>query len=249
MDAPAMITGPGGWRRITDALAIIAAAVFLLAPLSAVIIAGLPRLTLLPPEVWDAALRSVIMALFSAGLAVMAALAMALSIAKGGNRWVEIAGMLPLIASSLVLGTGLFILLHGVTTPQQMALPVTAVINAAMALPFVLRALIPAARSLQQDYGRLADALDLHGWPRLRILVLPRLAKPLGFGAGLSAALAMGDLGVITLFAGDNPTLPLKLYQLMNGYRLEDAAACALLLMVISLGLFRILDQGGRRDA
>ncbi len=41
----------------------------------------------------------------------------------------------------------------------------------------------------------------------------------------------MGDLGVITLFAGDRPTLPLMLYQLMNGYRMADAAACALLLM------------------
>ena len=39
------------------------------------------------------------------------------------------------------------------------------------------------------------------------------------------------------------------LYQLMNGYRMADAAACALLLMGLSLGLFWMLDRGGRRDA
>ncbi len=82
------------------------------------------------------------MAVTSALLSSGAALALALTIARGGARWVEAAGMLPLIASPLVLGTGLFILLRGTVTPQQMALPVTALINAAMALPFALRALI-----------------------------------------------------------------------------------------------------------
>ncbi|TNB95289.1 ABC transporter permease subunit, partial [Paracoccus marcusii] len=240
---------PGGWRRLADAAVITAAAVFLLAPLISVAATGLPRLTALPPEVWDAALRSIAMAVTSTLLSSGAALALALTIARGGARWVEAAGMLPLIASPLVLGTGLFILLRGTVTPQQMALPVTALINATMALPFALRALIPAARALEQDYGQLAASLDLQGCARLRLLVLPRLARPLGFGAGLAAALAMGDLGVITLFAGDRPTLPLMLYQLMNGYRMADAAACALLLMGLSLGLFWMFDRGGRRDA
>ena len=59
-------------------------------------------------------------------------------------------------------------------------------------------------------------------------------------------ALAMGDLGVITLFGGDRPTLPLMLFQLMNSYRMDDASACAVLLMAISFGLFWIFDRGGR---
>ncbi|WP_408592981.1 thiamine/thiamine pyrophosphate ABC transporter permease ThiP [Paracoccus marcusii] len=249
LDASGGPPAPGGWRRLADAAVIAAAAAFLLAPLISVAATGLPRLTALPPEVWQATRRSVVMAVISALLCAGAALALALTIARGGARWVEAAGMLPLIASPLVLGTGLFILLRGTVTPQQMALPVTALINAAMALPFALRALVPAARALEQDYGQLAASLDLQGCARLRLLVLPRLARPLGFGAGLAAALAMGDLGVITLFAGDRPTLPLMLYQLMNGYRMADAAACALLLMGLSLGLFWMFDRGGRRDA
>jgi thiamine transport system permease protein len=189
------------------------------------------------------------MAVTSALLAVTMCLMLALTIARSGARWVEVAGMLPLIASPLVLGTGLFILLRGVASPQQMALPVTVAINAAMALPFGLRALIPAARSLQDDYGQLAASLDMRGWARLRYLTLPRLARPLGFAAGLAAALAMGDLGVITLFASDQPTLPLKLYQLMNSYRMADAAGAAVLLMTLSFGLFWMFDKGGRLDA
>ncbi|SNR32525.1 thiamine/thiamine pyrophosphate ABC transporter permease ThiP [Paracoccus sediminis] len=237
---------PGGWHRIGDTLVIAAAAGFLIWPMAAVTARGLPRIPALPPEVWEATLRSVVMALISALLALVLSLTLALALARGRMRWVETAGMLPLIASPLVLGTGLFILARPWVGPQALALPVTVAINAVMALPFGLRALIPAARTLHGDYGRLADSLDLRGLARLRRVTLPRLGRPLGFAGGLAAALAMGDLGVITLFASDRPTLPLHLYQLMNSYRMADASACAVLLMAISFGLFWIFDRGGR---
>ena len=222
------------------------AALFLLWPIMAVTVQGLPRIPSLPPEVWTAALRSVVMALISAGLALAMCLTLALAIARGRAAWIEAAGMLPIIASPLVLGTGLFILLRGWFSTDALALPVTVAINAIMALPFGLRALIPAAQALREDYGRLADSLDMRGLARLRHLTLPRLARPLGFAGGLAAALAMGDLGVITLFATDQPTLPLKLYQLMGSYRMTDASACAVLLMAISFALFWLFDRGGR---
>ena len=96
----------------------------------------------------------------------------------------------------------------------------------------------------------MADSLGIRGLARLRLLTLPRLARPLGFAGGLAAALAMGDLGVITLFADSrNPTLPLQLYQLMHSYRMDDAAACAVVLMAISFALFWIFDKGGRIHA
>ncbi|MBW7055388.1 thiamine/thiamine pyrophosphate ABC transporter permease ThiP [Paracoccus bogoriensis] len=248
MDSAMPIPAPRGWSLVADVLVITLAAGFLLWPMAAVITHGLPRIPALPPEVWDAALRSVVMAVASALLSVAACLALALTIAQGRARWVEVAGMLPLIASPLVLGTGLFILLRGTVTPQQMALPVTVAVNAAMALPFGLRALIPAAQALRADYDRLAASLDLRGWARLRHLTMPRLRRPLGFAAGLAAALSMGDLGVITLFASDRPTLPLKLYQLMNSYRMADAAAASVLLMALSFGLFWLFDKGGRLE-
>ncbi|MFD1796523.1 thiamine/thiamine pyrophosphate ABC transporter permease ThiP [Paracoccus aurantiacus] len=246
LDRDDVIPAPGGWRCHADGAAIVLAAGFLLVPMLSVIAQGAPGIASLPGAVWVATLRSFVMALISAVLAISLSLALAQSVARG-QRWTEFAGMLPLVASPLVLGTGLFLLLRNVTSPTQLALPVTVAINAIMALPFALRILIPAARALQRDYGRLADSLGLRGLARLRILTLPRLARPLGFAGGLSAALAMGDLGVITLFADSrNPTLPLKLYQLMNSYRMDDAAACAVLLMTVSFALFWLFDRGGR---
>ncbi len=60
----------------------------------------------------------------------------------------------------------------------------------------------------------------------------------------------MGDLGVIALFAGDRQaTLPLIVSQLAGAYRVEAAAAAALVLVALSFALFWALDAGGRRVA
>jgi thiamine transport system permease protein len=178
---------------------------------------------------------------------------MALSLALLALKWgrgVEVVGYLSVAASPLVIGTGLFILTYRWIDPILLALPVTVVVNAAMSLPFTLRALSPALRQVEEDYGRLATSLGLSGWARLRIVLLPRLRRPLGFGAGLAAALSMGDLGVITLFADpSHATLPLALYNLMTAYRMEQAFAAALVLLVLSLTLFWLFDRGGRVDA
>jgi thiamine transport system permease protein len=157
---------------------------------------------------------------------------------------------LPLATSGLVLGTGLFLLLHPFVTPMRVALLVTVLVNTALTLPFLYRILLPEARALADGYGRLADSLSLTGWPRLRWLVLPRLARPLGFGAGLAAALSMGDLGAIALFAGERQaTLPLVVQQLTGAYRTEAAAAASLILVGLSFALFWAFDAGGRRAA
>ncbi len=129
-------------------------------------------------------------------------------------------------------------------------MPLTALVNAAVSVPFTLRALVPALAAVERDYGRLADSLGLAAWARWRIVVLPRMRRPLGFAAGLAAALSMGDLGVIALFAEPGgATLPLQLYRLMAAYRMDEAGAAALLLLVLSLLLFWIFDRGGRLDA
>ncbi len=239
------------WLRALDAALIGLAALFLLTPLAAVALSGAPRLADLPRPVWDAASRSVAVAAASALLTLALALPMSLAVAASGRaRFLETVGMLPLATSALVTGTGLFLILRPVVSPAALALPVTVAVNAVMALPFALRSLIPAARELEAGYGRLAQSLGMTGFARFRLLTLRRLRRPLGFAAGLAAALSMGDLGVIALFAdADRATLPLQLYRLMGAYRMADAAGAAVLLLALSLAAFWLLDRGGRADA
>ncbi len=250
LDRAVPIAAPGGWRRWADMAAIALGAAFLLAPLAAVVAAGLPGMAHLPATVWAAAARSVSVALASGLITVSVALPLALARAGGRLRWQELAAMLPLATSGLVLGTGLFLILRPFVSPMALALPVTVVVNALMALPFVYRLILPDAQALHAGYGRLADSLGLRGVARLRWLVLPRLARPLGFATGIAVALSMGDLGVIVLFAGESSaTLPLMVQRLAAAYRSEAAAAAALLLVALGFALFWAFDAGGRRAA
>lgn len=238
--------------RAVDTVAILAAALFLLVPVAMVSARGFPAIPNLPASVWAAAVTSLSVALASTCLVVTASLAIGLSATRLGQwgRYLEGAGLLAVAASPLVIGTGLFLMIFPLADPSRLALPVTALVNALMTLPFALRALVPAIRTAEADYGRLADSLGLAGIARLHLVILPRIRKPLGFAAGLAAALSMGDLGVVALFADpDAATLPLQVYRLMGAYRMEDAGAAAVVLLALTFALFYLFDRGIGRDA
>jgi thiamine transport system permease protein len=231
---------------VGDTVIIALAALFLLLPLAMVVGRGAAGLGDLPAAAGPALLCSLAVAAVSTCLT----LALALALALRRNWWVGPVGALPLAASPLVMGTGLFVIIYPLANPTLLALPVTALVNAVLALPFALRIIAPAVAQIEASYGPLADTLGLAGSARLRWLILPRLRRPLGFAAGLAAALSMGDLGVIALFAGDGQaTLPLVMYRLMGSYRMEAAAGVGLLLLGATLTVFWLCDRGGRVDA
>ena len=211
-------------------------------PIASIVFSGVFELTSLPPSVFRAAGHSLTVALVSTGLCI------AFAIPLATFRLGQMVSLFGFALSPLVLGTGLFLLIQPYANPFDLALVVTCVTNALMALPFAVRAIGPAYSQIRADYGRTADMLSLDGLARWRWLYLPRLRRPIGFSAGLAAALSMGDLGVIVLFADpDRATLPLQMYRLMSAYQMDAASGAALLLLALSLGLFWIFDQGGRR--
>ena len=248
LDRAVQSFGPTGWRRLADGALLAAAAGFVALPVAAAVARGFPGLVDLPDTVWPAALRSVFVAISAALLAVAGALVLAQAVAIG-RRGFEFAAMLPLASSSLALGTGLFIAVFPFASPMRVALPVTILVNAALALPYAYRLLLPDAMTLEASYGRLGASLSITGWGRFRLVTLPRLRRPLGFALGVTSALSMGDLGAIALFAGDRgATLPLLVQRLMGAYRMDAAAGVALVLMAISFALFWAFDFGGRRN-
>ena len=242
--------GRGLGARLMDGAALVCAGAFLVPPLLSVILRGAEGLAALGAEVWEAAARSLGVALVSTALCLALALPIAALTAALAGRLaagVETVGLAPLAASPFVIGIALFILLRPVANPAALALPLTALVNAASAAPFALRILIPAIRGAHAARGRLADSLGLSGLDRLRILYVPALRRPLGFAAGLAAALSAGDLGVIALFsAPDSPTLPLLMHLLAGSRNIDAAHGAALVLVALSLALFWAFDRIGR---
>lgn len=238
--------GNSVWPRMQDGLVLILSSLFLLLPLAMLVLDGIFNLFNLDKVVFQAALVSLAVSLASALLTLALALPMAVAIGRG-VRWVEVSGLLGIAASPLVIGTGLFVLVFPFANPADLALPVTALVNAVMALPFALRILVPGARDVVKDFDRLSQSLRMSGLTWVRLVLLPRLRPQIGFAAGLAAALSMGDLGVIILFADpERATLPLQMYRLMGSYQMGAAAGAGLLLLMLSLLLFWLFDRGGR---
>ncbi|MDR9484913.1 MAG: ABC transporter permease subunit [Sediminimonas sp.] len=234
--------------RLLDAGVLLLVALFLLTPMAAIVMRGGAALLDLPGAVWRAA--GISLAVAGASMALTLALALPMALAALKRPMIEAVGLLGIAASPLVIGVGLFVLINPWTNPMQLALPVTALVNAVMALPFALRVMTPQLIDINSDFGNLCDSLGMSPRDRLRLVVLPRLRRQLGFAAGLAAALSIGDLGVIALFADPEiATLPLQILRLMGAYRMADAAGAGLLLLVLSLSVFWLLDQGGRADS
>ena len=224
-----------------DWLIIIIIGLFLILPLGMIFFKGLGSFSFLGTEIWEAAFYSIIMALCSTSICT--ALACALS-----YKWGEVLGTLGIATSPLVIGAGLFLIIRKFDNPFDYALLVTILVNAVMGMPFAIRIIRPAAEDIRRDYAKLSKSLSLTpiGWTYW--VFLPRLRKPIGYGAGLIAALSMGDLGIIALFGSSEfATLPLKIYQLMAAYRMDQAFSSAAVLVLLSFSLFFIFDYFGRQ--
>lgn len=246
--------GDSALAKLADTGLILLATAFLLLPIAAVLVRGVPALVALDTGAWTALARSAGVALAATSLSVILSLALCLAtlaLEEAGSGWAKMlegVGYLTIAASPMVVGTGLYILVFPVADPFALALPLTALVNAALSLPFALRALLPPARETVARFGSVAASLDMTKWSFLRFVLLPRLRRPLGFAAGLTAALSMGDIGVIALFGQPGgETLPLVLYNLLGAYRMGDAAAVAVLLLGASLVFFRVFDWLGSR--
>jgi thiamine transport system permease protein len=139
----------------------------------------------------------------------------------------------------VAVSAGLFVILRSIADPFALALPLIILVNALLALPFVLRQVEPPLILSAERYGRLAESLALTGLTRLKIVDWPLLNRPLAAALAVAVALSLGDLGVTAFFgSGTILTLPLLLYQRMGAYRMNDAASVALLLGALVFGLF-----------
>ena len=246
-----------GWAgRLGDA-AVIGFAVFLVVlPLAAVAVAGFnPKATavLTDPRLWQALGQSLTIALSAASLALLLGAALLVSSRVLRHRLLraqaaarlELSASLILVVPPFVLATGLFVLLRPFTDVFALGLPLVILVNALMALPFVVRFLGGPMMEEAQKHDRLCQSLGIAGWSRLRLVEWPNLRRPVALALAVAATLSMGDLGVIALFGNqDLVTLPLLLYQAMGGFRMAEAAVIAAVLSLLCLLLFLTIEYG-----
>lgn len=247
-------------RLLADSLLLAIFTLFLVLPLLAVVSRGLPGLVdslslsssaTAASGLLQATLRSLAIAIPAGAAAVITSLLVLAAKKSGGNqlrsRLCEVAAYLPLIIPPLVLGTGLFLLLRPKLGITNEGLVLVALINAIMALPFVLQLLRGPFNDFDPTTIHQADQLGIRGWYRWRWLYWPRMRRPLALGMAYGTGLSLGDFGVIALFGSPGkPTIPVLLYQQLGSYQMEAAAATGLWLILLLLALFGFFNLLGR---
>jgi thiamine transport system permease protein len=97
---------------------------------------------------------------------------------------------------------------------------------------------------------KLCAQLGLKGLRRFFLVTLPAMRREIGLCLGLTAALSIGDFGVISLFGSEQfKTLPYLLYQYASRYGGAEAEMLAVFLLIYGLGLFFCLHQAVNRLA
>lgn len=258
---------PSPFERRLAMVVVLSGTAFVAGPILAIAVAGLradlARLAM-EPDLHRALATSLVIALASALLALALTQALLrLRLDRERSRrvprpgWLEwLAGngsALILLVPPVLVGAGWFILAveAGQVRHTNLFGPVLVVaVNAAMAMPFVMRLLRPAHDAAAERHDRLAANLGMSAWTRLRLVDLPALKRPLAAGFAFAMALSLGDLGVIALFGSDDfQTLPWLLLARMGSYRTADAAGLALILALLCLLLMMAAGRAGRQQA
>ena len=242
--------------RWLDRILIVTACGFVGLPVAAIVLAGLrgPLVAVtLDSALWFATGRSLAIALAAAMLALGLALALAVCARHLAVRLrqparadlILVAGSLTLAVPPMVIGTGLFRVFLGVGRSGDLALVAIALVNAVMVLPYAVRGVAPVLIDSARQHERLCAQLGITGWQRFKRIDWPAIRRPTRFAAALAGALSFGDMGVAALFDTSGAiTLPVMLYHRMAAYRFDQAAVTALLLVLLTVGVFLLIDRG-----
>ncbi|MFK7791496.1 MAG: ABC transporter permease subunit [Devosiaceae bacterium] len=241
------------WGLLVLALGVL----FLVVPLIALTVAGLladwGRLIAMP-RLWSAIGTSLAIASLAAFIATASSYALLVARSRGFkarsttaslfNAAYGMVGSAVLAVPPLVLGAGWFLMLRGMPAQTLIAGGLVVLVNALMALPFVLRVMGPAFEASERRYSALAESLGISGLERFFRVDAPVLAKPFAVALAFALVLSVGDLGAAAIFgAYDLVTLPVLILNLMGSYRTSDAAGVAFLLGAFVFVLIALAER------
>lgn len=243
----------GRWLMAWDGGWLIVLGGVLLPPLMMIVYNGVNvhiGAVLVDAEFWQAVQHSLVIASCASFLAVSIGMAV-LGTSRVWRRLhhhyrangLEMIGGFILMTPSLVISTGVFLLLRHWGNIFHFAILIVIGVNALMALPYVIKILHQPMWLVEKQYHQLCSSLGIYGWNRLKIVELRGMVQPLIQAVVMGFLLSMGDLTAIALFGSqDMQTLPLYLLQLMSSYQMDSAAVVALFLLCISVGALMLSE-------
>lgn len=191
--------------------------------------------------------NSLLFALATVALSVMLGMMVAGVIELRPNmvRLMDLLFMLPLGTSAVTLGLGYIIALDEPPLNLRTSPALVVLAHTLVALPFVVRSILPALRSIQPALREAAAVLGASPWRIWQEIDLPIVARALGVGAVFAFTVSMGEFGATALIARPRlPTMPVAIYRLLGQPGITNygqaLAMSTLLMLVCTLGFLAV---------
>ena len=151
--------------------------------------------------------------------------------------------LLPLGTSAVTLGFGFIVALG----PLRTSLWLVPIAHTLIALPFVVRTMLPSLRALDRRLHEAAATLGASPLRTWRAIDVPLLWRPLLVAAAFAFAISLGEFGA-TLLIGqpDRPTMPMVIYRALGQpgqINYGQALAMSTILMLVTAAVLLIIER------
>jgi ABC-type spermidine/putrescine transport system permease subunit II len=206
------------------------------------------------PSVIDALSNTAIVAIFSVAAASVLAVLLALYTEWDGaigRRILELTIYLPFLLPPIV--TGLALLVASAEMGANRGLATVIIGHTVFVLAVAYRLVLTRLQALPRSLIEASFDLGASRWQTLRYVLLPHLASAIVTGSVLALTLSFDETLISTFVAGDQMTLPLRLWAMMRvGFTPEiNALVTIVLLFSIALALivaWRMKPKGMNED-
>ena len=194
--------------------------------------------------------NSLIFALITTILAVALGLMAAYLLSGRVSRWSNLLDplfMLPLATSAVTLGFGFIITLDKPPLNLRSSPLLIPIAHILVAMPFVVRSILPALRTIPPSYQEAARVLGASAWRVWRLIDIPLISRALIVGATFAFTTSMGEFGASLFVARpDTPTIPIVIFRLLGqpgALNYGQALAMSAILMLVSAVGFVLIER------
>ena len=197
---------------------------------------------------WEAVLNSVVYASAATAIAVVVGGLAAFAVADArGSGVLDALLMLPLGASAVMLGFGFVIAFDTAPIDFRAAPWIVPVVQALVAIPFVVRIVAPTLRAIDHRQREAAAMLGASPGRVRREIDVPIVGRALAVAAGFAFAISLGEFGATVFLARpDAPTLPVAIFRFLGRpgeLNASQAYALAVVLMVVTAASVFLVER------
>ena len=164
-----------------------------------------------------------------------------------GWQWIDAGLMVPLGTSAVTVGFGFLLALGRPPLDLRDSLWLVPIAHAVVAMPFVIRLLVPALRAIEPGLREAAAVMGASPARVWREVDLPLVGRALAAAAGFAFAVSLGEFGATVFLAQvDRPTLPVAIYRFLSRPgpdQFGQAMALSTVLMLLTVVVVLIIDR------